>query len=81
MKADGGPAFPGSQPMLPDGTWDQDWAPGMTLRDWFAGMAMQGLNAHYGHTADNQALQHRMEEALCQADAMLEIREVKDEKP
>lgn len=40
-KEDGGPAFPR--------IWDDDTvevdSPGMTLRDWFAGMAMQGLIA------------------------------------
>ena len=35
----GGPAFP--QPYLPSG--GQNPNPGMTLRDWFAGMALQGM--------------------------------------
>jgi len=43
---DGGPAFPftpNEQQMLPNGTWDQNTEfgdPGMSLRDWFAGMAV-----------------------------------------
>ena len=36
-KNDGGSAFPGSQPELQDGTWDQQWDPGMTMRQWYAG--------------------------------------------
>ena len=46
-KETGGPAFPftpGSQPTLPDGTWDQNWDPGdsgMTLRDYFAALASE----------------------------------------
>lgn len=39
---DGGPAFP--RPISSDGVNQPDYGhPGMTLRDWFAGMAMQGL--------------------------------------
>ena len=35
---DGGPAFPNITPDMP-----VDGGPGMSLRDWFAGMAMQGM--------------------------------------
>ena len=38
---DGGPAFPSDN-------FGQPSALGMSLRDWFAGMALQGLCAHYG---------------------------------
>lgn len=51
----GGPAFPvpeqhGQQHVSsPNGNqWEQGWEPaasGMTLRDWFAGMALQGMMA------------------------------------
>lgn len=43
---DGGPAFP-----FAEATTDFSVSPGMTLRDWFAGMAMQGLLAsgHFTH--------------------------------
>ena len=45
-KDDGGRAFPyGGQMMNPDGKWAQDGDPGMTLRQWYAGLAMQGLLA------------------------------------
>ena len=40
-KPDGGPAFPR---LGPDDDRDlQDWSQGMTLRQWYAGMAMQAL--------------------------------------
>lgn len=41
---DGGTAFP-CQPLGTDGLPVMEMAPGMSLRDWFAGMAMQGLLA------------------------------------
>lgn len=40
---DGGMAFPCEQHETLDGTWNQTFDPGMSLRDWFAGMALQGL--------------------------------------
>ena len=47
---DGGAAFPftpNPQPFNPlNNTWTQEWdegASGMSLRDWFAGMAMQAI--------------------------------------
>lgn len=42
---DGGPAFP--IPTLQREYWDceQGEPNGMSLRDWFAGMALQGINA------------------------------------
>ena len=55
MTNTGGPAFPTQempQPEKQDGTWDQDWQPlqeGMTLLDWFAGQAMQGMLSFYGN--------------------------------
>lgn len=41
---DGGPAFPQSY-------WSQHPAPGMSLRQWYAGMAMQGIIASYANPA------------------------------
>lgn len=38
-----GPAFPGEQGTAPDGTWNQTWSPGMTLRQYYAGQAMKGV--------------------------------------
>lgn len=34
---DGGPAYPSEQGHTPDGTWNQTYCAGMSLRDWFAG--------------------------------------------
>jgi hypothetical protein len=65
-KDDGGPAFPIETTATP-------YAPGMSLRDWFAGQALAGLvrseqpdgfPAWVGHALDACAL----------ADAMLEAR-------
>jgi hypothetical protein len=74
---DGGPAFPGEQGMMPDGLWNQTWEPGMSLRDWFAGQALQGR----AHRFDNP---HEHRELLAKdcyemADAMLAAR--KGERP
>jgi hypothetical protein len=61
---DGGPAFP--RPMVAA-------APGMTLRDWFAGQALAGISAQYG-TGDAAMI---AVECYEHADAMLAAREVK----
>lgn len=63
INKDGGPAFPVSIPGVGDNGWH-----GMTLRDWFAGMAMQGMCAAYppGTTFKEVA-----EKAYRMADAML----------
>ena len=45
MDKEGGPAFPCEQHECQDNTWNQTFNPGMSLRDWFAGMALQGLLA------------------------------------
>jgi hypothetical protein len=64
---DGGPAFPISDQRAPDGTGIMQGSPGMSLRDWFAGMALQGLIANpvlYSNI-------DRVERAYSFADAML----------
>ena len=61
-----GPAFPA---MLPGGNY---CTPGMSLRDWFAGQALQGLLAARNN-CHNSA-----HDADLVADMMLEIREPKD---
>lgn len=43
---DGGSAFPSEQGLLPNGTSNQTYNSGMSLRDWFAGMALQGTAAN-----------------------------------
>jgi len=67
---DGGSAFPSEQKTLPDGTWDQTYQPGMSLRDWFAGQVINGTYAgdHSTSFATDAA------EAYRQADAMLAAR-------
>lgn len=44
---DGGAAFPGEQGYTPQG-WNQTWEHGMSLRQWYAGLALQGLLAFEG---------------------------------
>ena len=71
---DGGPAFPqvGEVPM--DG-WKRDAKvvrfEGMSLRDWYAGMAMQGFCCHPFLTDPTKIAEY----ALQVADAMLTTRE------
>lgn len=42
---DGGPAFPFPASLYPDGSTHEPGDPGMTLRDYFAAKAMQGMLA------------------------------------
>ena len=58
---DGGPAFPA---MLPGGNY---CTPGMSLRMWFAGLAMQALIQR----RETSAKAHLAEEAFLYADGML----------
>ena len=75
-KNDGGPAFPDQgQRKETNGTWNQQWSPGMSLRDWFAGMALQGLlaaEAHPRSIGTTYELQEQIpEHAYKFADAMI----------
>ena len=66
---DGGPAFPNVPPDSQYSKWDM----GMTLRDYFAAAALQGLMADGGGTSwDDDA-----KAAYRAADAMIKAREVK----
>ena len=66
QKNDGGPAFPNSVPL------DFQWAEnGMTLRDYFAAKALQGLVAREGHLY----LKEKAKQAWALADAMIETRD------
>lgn len=74
---DGGQAFPGkpfeASYMGQDGKMHPLYAPGMSLRDWYAGMALNGLCA----SPDNRLLKGRDQfaaVAFVLADAMLEAR-------
>lgn len=74
----GGPAFPGQMPTGFDPR-SGDFNEGMSLRDWFAGMALQGLClgccAHYTKGPCNSAI---VERSYILADAMLAEREKSD---
>lgn len=74
LHAEGGPAFPVSIPGCGDNGWH-----GMTLRDWFAGMAMQGMMANADSAPDSVAAAKSPSEAIAGmaymiADAMIERR-------
>lgn len=73
---DGGPAFPSEQGHIPDGTWNQTYAQGMSLRDWFAGQALNGYLAGVDKDADIEGFDKARVAACCYsyADAMLEAR-------
>ena len=75
MRNDGGPAFPEQVLMSADGELQcsaaYGFSPGMSLRDWFAGVALQGLlsDPTLENTVDDYA-----ESAYSLADAMLRAR-------
>lgn len=60
-----GPAFPVAF------KWDDEQFNGMTLRDWFAGKAMQGLLAQSQGTAIASPVETAAVYAYAMADAML----------
>ena len=69
-KNNGGPAFPN----VPDGAGDRwaDWDTGMTLRDYFAAKAMQGIMAGIlGDGGDWPNREIVVANAYATADAML----------
>ena len=73
----GGPAFPVHRPVAPENTpyaASMVISDGMTLRDYFAAKAMQGLIA-YPHTAPNATAFDFANAAYEMADAMLEARD------
>ena len=80
---DGGPAFP--QPQFEDLNYSEAWGRGMggmSLRDWFAGQALQGMLAHsrgnppHGYRVDSDRSWHEeiSGEAYKIADAILKER-------
>jgi hypothetical protein len=75
---DGGPAFPHRE-LNSDGLYE--FSAGMTLRDWFAGLAMQGaLATGYKEGAGRMDWHYMLSTGAYQiADAMLKAREVNDE--
>ena len=68
LEKEGGPAFPTEQHENQDNTWNQTYDPGMSLRDWFAGMALSGLLANPEH---DESFPLNAEHAYRVADAML----------
>lgn len=78
---DGGPAFPTTKPL--DGWGDPN--KGMTLRDWFAGLVLEGMNANpelmqvvtAAYVKDASALDKVAAKSYEVADAMLRAREKK----
>ncbi len=69
----GGPAFPTAEQRFSNGTLNVEATYGMTLRDYFAAMAMQGVCASGpGNHVTNE---HIASEAYAIADAMLKARE------
>ena len=69
---DGGPAFP--RPGVPHISSPEK---GMSLRDWFAGMALQGMMANPAIGFSLSATQSALT-AFSQADAMLAARDGKE---
>lgn len=74
-RKDGGPAFPESLGVTPDGTvlFGQG---GISVRDYFAAAFLTGWIATYGETAGHSGLAHELnaESAYKAADAMLKER-------
>ena len=70
---DGGPAFPYAE-RLPSGNIDtlQQYS-GLSIRDWFAGMALQGIRA--STTGERYPKEMTAKLAYADADAMLQQRE------
>lgn len=78
---DGGPAFPADIQHYDAvrGEWEEAPPQGMSLRDWFAGMAMQGLLANtFAQTTETKAKTFAGS-AYEFADAMIKVREVNNE--
>lgn len=72
---DGGPAFPYAFQHEDDQRFlSQGFAPGMSLRDWFAGQALAGILASYSNRDNIASPDARAEESFVSADAMLGAR-------
>ena len=76
IKDTSGPAFPTHETRFPDGVLNQEATYGMTLRDYFAAKALQGLLAQ----AEGSAFDSHVDVGACwayqMADAMLKAREL-----
>ena len=76
---DGGPAFPSQQEQTPEGYWNQTWSSGMSLRDWFAGMALPNLVAKELEGITPTYIEIA-QQAYLYADAMIKERDKTDGK-
>ena len=74
-KDNGGPAFPRSESLYPDGTVSDPGAYGMTLRDYFAAKAMASFLIANPLQKSVCPMSDYAEDAYKIADAMLEARE------
>lgn len=77
---DGGPAFPRPATFRPDGDWCDGPEYGLSIRDWFAGQALAGMDLKYGARQLGYPAEHARgaaEQAYVIADEMLKAREVK----
>ena len=76
---DGGPAFPCESYGLKNGKETTVPAQGMTLRDWFAGQALNGYLASWSDDSNPNFFEpyHTAKTSYAYADAMLKAREVK----
>jgi hypothetical protein len=70
---DGGPAFPATYETGNGGVYTTNYETGMTLRDYFAAAALQGILA--GRKSDAGCYWHRVSDAYEVADWMLKERE------
>jgi hypothetical protein len=79
---DGGLAFPSEQSECQDGTWNQTYSPGMSLRDWFAGQALAGIVTRDDIVGTEARLRHVKgsvaDLAYEYADAMLAARDASE---
>ncbi len=73
---DGGPAFPSTWVETNDGAEFSYVIMGMTLRDWFAGQALAGLNANasFDDTFQPKNFEFTAKTAYMQADALIAFR-------
>ena len=70
-----GSAFPSEQHECQDNTWNQTFDPGMTLRDWFAGMVLGGQwDGRFPDDISPSTVQRVAEACYEIADAMLKER-------
>lgn len=75
---DGGPAFPRDTKWNLDGSVSQSGSKGMSLRDWFAGMALSGI-LNNSNAFANMGDKDVAENCYRAADAMLAARERKED--